>query len=157
MLANRSNLTTAAKENETDIGDVKKVKVDENPPNKPLRRGLGLLPANVLSAQIKPKALQASTNTIQSKQAKFLNNQTKNESKYDEPLKKKQTPVASIPLPKIDENNDVDLVYNYPYDALSDICPFDEVLYEKVRNLELADDGFGCPFDGCKDSEPFDF
>lgn len=153
MLANRSNSTIGACENETIIKDAKTKglsNVNKNIPTKNQRRGLGLRPANIPSDTIKPSVVHS----IKKSQESLISSQ-KNANKipkYDEPLKRKTLKVETDQLPKIDENDESVFAKN-PYEPLLDTCPFDEVLFEKVMKLELADDGLP-KFDS---TEPFDF
>lgn len=153
MLANRSNRINATSENEAIINDAKTKGlsgVDKNIPPKTQRKGLGLRPANIPSSTITPALIP--TNKPSLDKLILAQKNINNDPKYDEPLKRKINKVETDQLPKIDENDEV--IYSKDsYNALLDICPFDEILYAKVKKLELADDGLPT-FDS---TEPFDF
>lgn len=112
------------------------------------RPGLGL----------KARPLQASTNTIHAQQAKLaisLKSSTDSKSSIDE-VKKQTSPTLketkTTKKLESDENDDRGF-FAEPYDPLSDLYAFDQELYKRVCNLELADDGLP----SYKMSEPFDF
>lgn len=130
----------------------------------------------------KPKPLQASTNIIHTKIPRRIENLIHDKAaqlpvkQQSDPLRKKQASTTKKQLdlklshqtPKIGENNvqqshrstirkvdenDVKTMVENAYDPLKDVHPFDEELYQKVKKLELADDGLP-EFDY---SESFDF
>lgn len=66
--------------------------------------------------------------------------------------KQSETKTTTALTTKVDEN-DISSFINNAYDPLSDVYPLDEDLYQKVLQLELADDGLP----KFKSDEPFDF
>lgn len=117
--------------------------------------GLKVTNENVNNTLIKPKPLQASTNTIhsQKRNQQNLKQQQVNVSRLEEKLKKKsQIKNTAKTIPKVDEN-DVESFVGGSYNPLLDYHCLDEELYQKVLKLELADDGLPNP----DLSEPFDF
>lgn len=123
-----------------------------------IRKGLSVKVDRPSSLTNKPKPLQLSTNTIHAIQPKTPNLSENNKLNLndDGPLKKKtQTPKVEKKtlLTSISDENDVEQFVPEPYNPLLDVHPFDEELYKKVLNLELADDGLP-KFDS---NEPFDF
>lgn len=113
---------------------------------------------------VKPRPLHASTNTIHTQQHKSTsikqqNSHDKNSPTEDDLLKKKISSTSksddkTTPKlePKTDENDTTAFVAN-SYNPLLDFYPFDEELYQKVLNLELANDGLPT----FVSDEPFDF
>lgn len=126
--------------------------------NKALKKGQKLLTRKHTGLGLRPRPLQASTNTIHATQPVRVQSTLKagiQEPLKPDDLKKKlasQQIKGTTVVNKVDENHTSEF-FDHPYDASSDIYALDEELYKKVCGLELADDGLP----SFKIDEPFDF